>query len=54
MGFLNFTLLTTPALLVGTVLFPIRFKIEKYHAFAEAAVMIIGLLESVGPSVESY
>lgn len=28
--------------------------VEKYNIFAEAAVMIIGLLESVGPLVESY
>lgn len=30
------------------------FAVEKHHVFAEAAVVIIGLLESVGPSVESY
>ena len=28
--------------------------VEKYNIFAEAAVMIIGLLESVGPLAESY
>lgn len=30
------------------------FAAKKYYVFAEAAVVIIGLLESVGRSVERY